>query len=112
MCRSSIFRPVHQARKCRVANSGPLSQRIRRGVPRSSITRSSARDAAAREAGVYFKRQTLPRVGITPNTIEFLTQLLQHLAPSDLPTPDAFPHLSPDFPTETETEDATDQVKR
>src|SRR5229473_506587 len=43
MCTKSIFRSIPHARKCRLVNSGPLSQRIASGTPRSATIRSSSR---------------------------------------------------------------------
>src|SRR6266436_680342 len=43
ICTSSIFRSIPHARKCRDVNSGPLSQRIASGNPRSATIRSNSR---------------------------------------------------------------------
>src|SRR5229473_3187608 len=43
ICTMSIFRSVPHARKCRDVNSGPLSQRIASGTPRSATIFSSSR---------------------------------------------------------------------
>lgn len=42
MCASSICRSTHQARKCRLVSSGPLSQRILAGPPRWRMISSNA----------------------------------------------------------------------
>src|SRR5713226_5105185 len=39
----SICRSTHHARKCRLVSSGPLSQRIAKGCPRSATIASSTR---------------------------------------------------------------------
>jgi hypothetical protein len=41
MCTNSIFRSTRQARKCRLVNFGPLSQRIPSGCPRSATIAST-----------------------------------------------------------------------
>src|SRR5438067_8552928 len=43
MCTNSICRSTHHARKCRLVSSGPLSQRIAFGCPRSTTIVSSTR---------------------------------------------------------------------
>ena len=43
MCTNSICRSTHHARKCRLVSSGPLSQRIACGRPRSLTIASSTR---------------------------------------------------------------------
>src|ERR1043166_5554693 len=43
ICTNSIFRSSAHARKCRLVNSGPLSQRIASGAPRSATIFSSSR---------------------------------------------------------------------
>src|ERR1051325_10446415 len=43
ICTNSIFRSSAHARKCRLVNSGPLSQRIASGAPRSTTIFSSSR---------------------------------------------------------------------
>src|SRR5207249_7193975 len=43
ICTNSIFRSIPHARKCRLVNSGPLSQRIASGNPRSATIRSNSR---------------------------------------------------------------------
>jgi hypothetical protein len=43
MCSSSICRSIHQARKCRLVSSGPLSQRIACGTPRSATIAANTR---------------------------------------------------------------------
>jgi hypothetical protein len=43
MCSNEICCCSHQLRKCREVNSGPLSQRIDRGLPRWLITHSNTR---------------------------------------------------------------------
>jgi len=40
---NSICRSTHQARKCRLVSSGPLSQRIAKGCPRSLTIASNTR---------------------------------------------------------------------
>src|SRR5579885_1827495 len=43
MCTNAIFRSMHHARKCRLVISGPLSQRIASGLPRSATIPSNTR---------------------------------------------------------------------
>ena len=43
MCTNSICRSTHQARKCRLVSSGPLSQRVLSGRPRSTTISSNTR---------------------------------------------------------------------
>lgn len=47
---------MHQARKCRLVSSGPLSHRMLYGLPRSLMICSSTRSAAG-EAGISLERQ-------------------------------------------------------
>ena len=65
MCTSSIPRSMHHARKCRLVNSGPLSQRIASGFSRSvryHLQRPG--HSRTRKAGVHFQCQTFPRAFI------------------------------------------------
>src|SRR5438132_11684006 len=43
MCTNSICRSTPHAKKCRLVSSGPLSQRIAKGCPRSATIASSTR---------------------------------------------------------------------
>ena len=64
MCTNSIFRSMHQARKCWLVSSGLLSQRIACGTPRSVTILSNTRVRVDREAGVHFQCQALPRIRV------------------------------------------------
>jgi hypothetical protein len=63
MCTTSIFRSKHHARKWRLVNSDPLSERIACGTPRSAMipsnTRVMRRDTLHGSASWIGKTETL-----------------------------------------------------
>src|SRR6266436_4946621 len=74
ICTSSIFRSIPHVRKCRDVNSGPLSQRIASGTPRSATIRSNSRVTRrlAKLVSTSKARHSRVYTSITLNTRNFL----------------------------------------
>src|SRR5438094_165249 len=68
MCTNSICRSTHHARKCRLVSSGPLSQRIAKGCPRSATIASSTRVTLR----LVWQRKLDTAIVITPHARRWL----------------------------------------
>src|SRR5580692_463519 len=97
MCTNSICRSTHHARKCRLVLSGPLSQRIVFGRPRSPTIPSSTR-VTLRLSKLVSTSSTLACTHPPRSVLESLVRTPLHRAQNPAPIPGSPPSASSGCP--------------